>query len=142
MSIICVFYFCLEAVDIAFRQTRRRFRNMQEGKVYNSEKHKLHEYKFDIFLRLKGVATAFSKHVQCLYPISLFCRKGLKLTGYACKRVAMMKMWIKIILRRIVTDLLGILMDKGYQSAADVLRAIILKKKPLHGVLLRNDLEY
>ena len=36
----------------------------------------------------------------------------------------------------------GVLMDKGYQGAADSLSAIILKKKPVRGILSRSDEEY
>ena len=33
-------------------------------------------------------------------------------------------------------------MDKGYQGAADDLRAVIPKKKPVRGLLSREDEEY
>ena len=36
----------------------------------------------------------------------------------------------------------GFLMDKGYQGAADQLRAIILKEKPGRGILSQDDEDY
>ena len=137
------FPFCLEAIDVTFQQANRPSGNMQEGKVYFSGKHKLYGYKVEVAVRPNGIASDFSKH----YPGSVSDVSILydRIKSHQCrleKRDEEEKIEDNFPMSERFGDSWGLLMDKGYQGAADQIRAIIPKKKPIRGVLSRADEDY
>lgn len=130
------------ATDVTFQQSQRPRGNMEEGKSYYSGKHKLYGYKTEVSVLPNGLALGCSDHfVGSTADIDIFY-KGLA--------------WHKSQLRkstedREVTDVgpgvdrfpryWAVLMDKGYQGAAEQVRAIIPAKKPKGNDLSRRDIE-
>ena len=135
------FPFCLEANDFTFQLSNRTSGSMQEGAVYFPGKHKLYSFKVEVGVRPNGFASDFNKY----YPgstsdlniftiffkfTSVFFRNGTSRTiwktNFSCLKS------IKIA---------EVLMEKVYQRAADVLRAVTQSKKPFRGYIPRDDEE-
>ena len=122
------FPFCLEAVDVTFQQANRPSGNMQEGKVYFSGKHRLYGYKVEVAVRPSGIASDFSRHcpgsssdVSILYD---------RIKNHKCrleKREEEDEIEDDYPMSDKFVNYWGLLTDKGYQGAADKLRAIIPK---------------
>jgi len=132
--------YALEAIDVTFQQSNRPSGNMQEGKNYFSGKHKLYGYKVEVAVRPNGFATAFSTH----YPgstsdITIMHERLTQHAERLRKRDDDENFEDQYHLSDEYPDHWAVLMDKGYQSSAEVLRAITPKKKPLRGVLGRDD---
>ncbi len=134
------FPYALEAVDVTFQQANRPSGKMQEGKRYSSGKHKLYGFKVEVSARPNGIASSFSSH----YPGSVsdlsiiherieLCKSRLK------KREEDANYQDEFMLAEKYPNQWAVLMDKGYQGAAGVLRAITPRKKPVRGFLDRDD---
>ena len=137
------FPFCLEAIDVIFQQANRPSGNMQEGKLYFSGKHKLYGYKAEVAVRPNGLASAFSKH----YPgsVSDITIMQERLSEHKLrleKRKDEPELADDFLMSDKFSNYCGVLMDKGYQGAADILCAVIPKKKPVRGFLSLIDEEF
>ena len=137
------FPFCLKAIDVTFQQANRPSGNMQEGKVSFSGKHKLYMFKVEVAMRPNGFASAFSKH----YPGSTsdldIMHDRLEIHKRQLqKRDEGNELEDEFFMSEKFQNHWGVLMYKGYQRAADVLRAVISKKKPVRGYLSHDGEEY
>ena len=137
------FPFCLEAIDVTVQQSNRPSGNMQEGKVYFSGKHKLYGFKVEVAVRPNGFASAFSKHypgstsdLNIMHDRLEIHRRRLQ------KRDEENELEDEFFMSEKYQSQWGVLMDRGYQSAADVLRAVTPKKKHVRGCLLHDDEEH
>ena len=116
---------------------------MQEGKNYFSSKHKLCGYKFEVAVRPNGFASAFSSHYPGSKSDLTIMHERLDLRKCRLeKREEEDEIEDEFHLSDKYSNQWGVLMDKGYQGAADVLRAVIPKKRPVRGPLSREDEEY
>ena len=139
-SLFSNFPYACEAIDVTFQHANRPSGNMQEGKVYFSGKHKLYGFKVEVAVRPNGMASAFSRH----YPGSV-SDLSILLDGIDghLKRTEKQEdddlFHDSYHLHEQYPNQWAVLLDKGYQGAADTLRAITPRKKPVRGMLSRED---
>ena len=111
----------------------------KKGKLF-SGKHKLYGYKFDVAVRPNGMASAFSKHFAgSVSDISIMhSRIDLRRNRFQ-KSLGEEDYEDEYLLSNEYPSHWAGLMDKGYQSASEALRAITPKKKPHLGIICRDD---
>lgn len=128
------------ATDVTFQQAYRPSGSLQEGKLYYSAKHKLYGFKVEVSVLPNGYALNCSSHnpgstsdLRIFQEAQNFHKVELKKTREEREKeddgelsTTQGRYW-------------GVLMDKGYQGAAEFIRAIIPKKKPKNGTLSRSD---
>ena len=128
------------ATDVTFQQTNRLRGNIQESKAYFSEKHKLYGFKTEVSVLANGLAVGCSRHYTgSTADIDIFYQNLA---------------WHKTQLRKSVDERIipdvgpaadkyprywAVLMDKGYQGAAESIRAITPVKNPRACELSRHD---
>ncbi len=132
--------YALEAIDVTFQQSNRPSGNMQEGKNFFSGKHKLYGYKVEVAVRPNGFATAFSAHFLGSTSDLTIMHARLKYHEERLKKREDEENYSdNYAFSEEYQDQWSVIIDKGYQSASEVLRAIIPKKKPLRGILGKDD---
>lgn len=136
------FRVALYATDVTFQNTNRPAGNHQESKCYFSNKHKLYGYKTEVSVLPNGIAAGCTvHHPGSVSDLTIF-RKNI-----SWRRVALSKTEAEIVeisdMGPLVQTFKGqwaILMDKGYQGAAEIARAITPKKKPKGGSLTNEEI--
>ena len=94
-------------------------------------------------MRPNGLASAFSKHYPGYVSDITIMQDRLNVHKFRLeKRQDDLEVNDDFVMLDKFSNSWGVLMDKGYQGAADVLRAVIPKKKPARGVLSRDDEEF
>lgn len=123
------FLFVKYVTDITFQQGNRPSANMQEERLYFSGKRKLYGFKVEVKFLANGFATSCSSH----YPGSVsylenFQRNvDLHETALRKKGLEIKITYLGLLLSE-YPDHWAILMDKGYQGAAEVFRAVTPKR--------------
>ena len=113
---------------------------MQEGGILIFGKHKLYGFKFEEAVRPNGMASAFSRH----HPESV-SDLSILLGGIDGHLKSTEKQEDDDLfhdsyhLHEQYPNQWVVLLDKCYQGVADVLRAITPRKKPVRGMLSRED---
>ena len=128
--------------DVTFQQSNRPSGNMQEGELCFSGKLKLYGFKVKVSVRLNGIASAFSK----------YCPGSVSDLTILHERLSVQKSRLKkrddennndyLYLSDKIPNSWAAHMDRGYQGAADVMRAPIPREKPLRSVLLQEDVRF
>ena len=125
------FPYALEAVDVTFQQANRPPGNMEEVKSYFSGNHKLHGYKAEVTVRPNGIAVAFRKHYPGSQSDINIMHEGMQLHTCRLEKTAKDDIFEdEYILSDEYPNHWAVLVDKGYQGAAEEIRAIVPKKNP------------
>lgn len=113
----------IEAIDITFQQASSPSGNMLEGKRYFSGKHKLYGYKIEVAVRPNGLASAFSAHRPgSVSDIAIMTQRVEEHTFRAEKFGADKDIDDGEDSDGEASTHRGILADKGYQGANEILR--------------------
>ncbi len=124
------FPYALEVVDVTFQQTNRLSGNMQPEKAYFSVKHKLYGFKVEASVRQNEIASSFSSHYTgsvsdftIVQELAELHKKRLE------KRDDDERFEYVFMLSEEFPQQWTVLMDKGYQGATEIIRAIKPRKK-------------
>ncbi len=132
--------YAIEAIAVTFQQSNRPSGNMQEGKNFFSGKHKLYGYKVEVAFRPNGLTTAFIAHFPGSTSDLTIMHERLKYHEERLKKREDEENYSdNYALSEEYSDQWAVIMDKGYQSASEIFRAITRKIKPPRGILGRDD---
>ena len=134
--------FALYATDVTFQNSNRPGGNHEEAKRYFSNKHKLYGYKSEVSVLPNGIAIGCTPHQPGSVSDLTIFRKNIKWHQAALSKTEHEARSYPDVgpMAEEHDGLWAVLTDKGYQGAADVIRAIMLKKKSKGGSLSHDDL--
>lgn len=131
----------LYATDVTFQQSNRPSGNHEEAKGYFSGKHKLYGYKNEVSVLPNGLAINVTEHYPGSVADLVILRENLKFHRNALRKTESEEADYHDIgaLAEEFKGFWALIMDKGYQGAEEILRAVIPKRKPRNGVLTSED---
>ena len=133
--------FSLYATDVTFQNSNRPGVNHEEAKRHLSNKHKLYGYKSEVSVLPNGIAIGCTPHQPgSVSDLGIF-RNNIKWHQAALSKTYREARSYPEVgpMAEEHDGLWAVLTDKGYQGAADVIRAIMPKKKPKGGSLSHDE---
>lgn len=131
------------ATDVTFQQCNRPSGNMAEGKKYFSGKHHLYGYKVEASVGPDGICLGFTKHYAgAVADIDIFHKNSGFHRGCLRKERDERMTRDDGILSDKYPNHWAVIVDKGYQGAAEFMRVIHPRKKPAHRMLRLCDEQF
>ena len=129
------------ATDVTFQMANRPSGNHEESKPYFSKKHGMYGYKVEMSVLPNGLAVMASDHYPgSVHDLTIF-RHNLEFHRTALRKTENDRSLFHDIGPFIseFPNSWSVLLDKGYQGALELVRAIIPKRNPPRNVLCTED---